>query len=159
MTSIAPIIAVALLTASRQQPATTQPSESDIRLVARVVYAEAAGEPMAGKTAVASVIYNRSRARTYPRNVSGVVFQKNAFSCISPPSPLWLESASASTLTGAKALAWRDSLIAARYATTRASTPAIASRVTTCKVGASYFDKLTPCGVIGRHTFYVDKRP
>lgn len=43
--------------------------------LAQAIYHESRGEPEAGQWAVASVILNRVRARTYPDTVCGVVFQ------------------------------------------------------------------------------------
>lgn len=51
-------------------------------LMAKVVYAEARGEPYAGKVAVAAVIINRVLNKDFPNTISGVIYQRNAFSCI-----------------------------------------------------------------------------
>jgi len=47
--------------------------------IARTLYAEAKGESLAGKKAVASVIYNRANGN--PANMVSVVKQKKQFSC------------------------------------------------------------------------------
>lgn len=57
-------------------------SQSDIDLMAKLVYAESRGEPFEGKVAVASVVLNRVVSPGFPKSVEGVVFQKNAFSCV-----------------------------------------------------------------------------
>ncbi|WMJ80388.1 cell wall hydrolase [Clostridium sp. MB40-C1] len=57
-------------------------TNSDIHLMAQVVYAESCAEPYEGKIAVASVILNRLRDGRFPNNVEGVVKQKSAFSCV-----------------------------------------------------------------------------
>ncbi|MED4229254.1 cell wall hydrolase [Neobacillus cucumis] len=44
-------------------------------LMARLVHAEAVGEPYAGKVAVATVIINRVRSADFPNTVRGVIYQ------------------------------------------------------------------------------------
>lgn len=56
---------------------------SDHRLLARLVYAEARGEVYKGKVAVAAVVLNRVRSSSFPNTISGVIYQKSAFSCVS----------------------------------------------------------------------------
>ena len=46
-------------------------------LMARLVRAEAVGEPYAGKVAVATVILNRIASRDFPNTVNGVVYEKS----------------------------------------------------------------------------------
>lgn len=54
-------------------------SESDLRLLACIIEAEAEGESYAGKLAVASVVMNRVFSSKFPNSISGVVYQKNQF--------------------------------------------------------------------------------
>ena len=56
---------------------------SDHRLLSKLVYAEARGEPYKGQVAVAAVVLNRVRSSHFPNTISGVIYQKNAFSCVS----------------------------------------------------------------------------
>ena len=57
-------------------------TSSDHRLLARLVHAEARGEPYKGKVAVAAVVLNRVRSAQFPNTITGVIYQKGAFSCI-----------------------------------------------------------------------------
>ena len=57
-------------------------SSSDLYLLAKVVYAEARGEPYAGKVAVAAVVLNRVRSSSFPNTISGVVYQPYAFTAV-----------------------------------------------------------------------------
>jgi N-acetylmuramoyl-L-alanine amidase len=57
-------------------------TDDDVYLMAQVVYAESCGESYSGKLAVASVILNRANHVGFPKSVSGVINQKNAFSCV-----------------------------------------------------------------------------
>jgi N-acetylmuramoyl-L-alanine amidase len=51
-----------------------------IRLLEQIVTAEAKGESLQGKVAVAEVILNRVESEKFPNTVRGVVYQKNQFS-------------------------------------------------------------------------------
>jgi N-acetylmuramoyl-L-alanine amidase len=52
----------------------------NVACLARNVYFEARGEPLAGQYAVAEVTMNRKASARYPRTVCEVVYQKSAFS-------------------------------------------------------------------------------
>jgi N-acetylmuramoyl-L-alanine amidase len=52
-------------------------SDADKELIARLVHAEAVGEPYAGKVAVATVILNRVASPDFPNTVKGVVYEKS----------------------------------------------------------------------------------
>ena len=55
---------------------------SDHRLLAKLVYAEARGEPYKGQVAVAAVVLNRVESSSFPNTISGVIYQRNAFTCV-----------------------------------------------------------------------------
>ena len=55
---------------------------ADHRLLAKLVYAEARGEPYKGQVAVAAVVLNRVKSASFPNTVSGVIYQRNAFTCV-----------------------------------------------------------------------------
>ena len=57
-------------------------SDSDLYLLARVISAEARGEPYNGQVAVGAVILNRIKHPSFPNRLSGVLYQSGAFSCI-----------------------------------------------------------------------------
>ncbi len=54
-----------------------------VGLLARLVAAEARGEPYAGQVGVAAVILNRVQHPDFPKTVAGVVFQPHAFESVS----------------------------------------------------------------------------
>ena len=56
--------------------------ESEIYTLARLVHAEARGEPYLGKVAVAAVVLNRVRSASFPNTISGVIYQAGAFDCV-----------------------------------------------------------------------------
>lgn len=55
---------------------------SDHRLLAKLVYAEARGEPYKGQVAVAAVVLNRVESSSFPNTISGVIYQRYAFTCV-----------------------------------------------------------------------------
>lgn len=57
-------------------------ASSDLWLLARVIYAEAAGEPYRGKVAVGAVVMNRTRSGIFPSTVAGVIYEPWQFSCV-----------------------------------------------------------------------------
>lgn len=58
-------------------------SSSDVYLLARTIYAEGRGEPYTGQVAIGAVILNRVRDDAFPNTISGVVYQKHAFTAVS----------------------------------------------------------------------------
>jgi N-acetylmuramoyl-L-alanine amidase len=58
-------------------------SSSDVYLLAKTIYAEGRGEPYTGQVAIGAVILNRIRSEDFPNTVSGVVYQKHAFTAVS----------------------------------------------------------------------------
>jgi N-acetylmuramoyl-L-alanine amidase len=57
-------------------------SQNDVNLLARVISAEARGEPYVGQVAVGAVILNRIDHPSFPNTLAGVIYQPGAFSCI-----------------------------------------------------------------------------
>lgn len=57
-------------------------SSSDYQLLARLISAEARGEPYRGQVAVGAVVLNRVEHPSFPNSVSGVIYQSGAFSCL-----------------------------------------------------------------------------
>lgn len=57
-------------------------NSSDVYLLARLISAEARGEPYSGQVAVGAVVLNRVKHPSFPNTMSGVIYQKGAFSCL-----------------------------------------------------------------------------
>ncbi len=53
--------------------------QNELQLLARCVNGEARGEPYTGQVAVAAVILNRVKHPSFPNTISGVIYQKGAF--------------------------------------------------------------------------------
>ena len=61
---------------------TTQTESGDLYLLARLISAEARGEPYVGQVAVGAVVLNRVDHPSFPNSISGVIYQPGAFSCL-----------------------------------------------------------------------------
>lgn len=57
-------------------------SSSEIYLLAKTIYAEGRGEPYTGQVAIGAVVLNRVRNSAFPNTISGVVYQKHAFTAV-----------------------------------------------------------------------------
>lgn len=57
-------------------------SQSNYNLLARLISAEARGEPYSGQVAVGAVVLNRVEHPSFPDTISGVIYQNGAFSCL-----------------------------------------------------------------------------
>lgn len=57
-------------------------SNGDVYLLARLISAEARGEPYLGQVAVGAVVLNRIDHPSFPNSLSGVIYQSGAFSCL-----------------------------------------------------------------------------
>ena len=55
-------------------------SDGSLDLLARLISAEARGEPYEGQVAVGAVVLNRVEHPSFPNSISGVIYQPGAFS-------------------------------------------------------------------------------
>ena len=58
-------------------------SDSNVYLLARIISAEARGEPYAGQVAVGAVVLNRVEHPSFPNTIAGVIYQPGAFTALS----------------------------------------------------------------------------
>ena len=84
---LALVIAVSLVgafpaTALADSPWDTSYTHDELMLMARLIYAEAAGEPYVGKVAVGAVVLNRVRSPLFPDTIAGVIYEPWQFSCV-----------------------------------------------------------------------------
>ncbi len=57
-------------------------NEANVNLLARIISAEARGEPYEGQVAVGAVVLNRIEHPSFPDTLSGVIYQPGAFTAI-----------------------------------------------------------------------------
>ncbi|MCD8367980.1 MAG: spore cortex-lytic enzyme [Clostridiales bacterium] len=62
--------------------ATNNSTNADVALLAKVISAEARGEPYSGQVAVGAVILNRVNNPSFPNTIAGVVYEPGAFTCM-----------------------------------------------------------------------------
>lgn len=119
-------------------------NDDDIEMLERIVMAESGGEPYLGQIAVANVVLNRVKSKSYPSTLKGVVFQKFQFSPVkngvirgqSPNESV--KKAVAEALNG-RMIVSEDTLYFVN--------PVLATDQTVPRTK-------TPVKVIGNHTFY-----
>ncbi len=70
-------------------------STNDFNLLARLISAEARGEPYVGQVAVGAVVLNRVSHASFPNSISGVIYQSGAFTCLND-GQFWKEVADSS---------------------------------------------------------------
>ena len=58
-------------------------NNSDLNLLAHLIYAEARGEPYAGQVGVGAVVLNRVKSSSFPNSIAGVIYQRGAFDVVS----------------------------------------------------------------------------
>ena len=74
--------AMGIFTSSSSSGSSSSPNEANIELLARVINGEARGEPYEGQVAVGAVVLNRVDHPSFPNSISGVVYQKGAFTAV-----------------------------------------------------------------------------
>ncbi len=57
-------------------------TSSDLYLMAKAIYAEGRGESYTGQVAIGAVIMNRVKSPSFPNSISGVIYQKGAFTAV-----------------------------------------------------------------------------
>lgn len=57
-------------------------SDSDLMLLARLIYGEARGESYIGQVAVGAVVLNRIKSASFPNTMAGVIYQRYAFTAV-----------------------------------------------------------------------------
>lgn len=67
---------------SSSSSSTGKYSSNDVTLLAKLIAAEARGESYTGQVAVGAVVLNRVKHSSFPDTVSGVIYQKGAFSAV-----------------------------------------------------------------------------
>ena len=64
------------------EEAAANSSGGDEALLARLISAEARGEPFSGQVAVGAVVLNRVKHSSFPNSIAGVIYQNGAFTAV-----------------------------------------------------------------------------
>jgi len=120
--------------------ANRQPDPIDLNLLARVIYAEARGEPLEGQVAVGAVLINRVRNANFPNDLWGVVFRKGEF-CTVRDGQVWMEPNATAYRAARLAKAGWDPTNGALYFYNPSKTTStwIWSRTVTTRIGRHVF--------------------
>ena len=112
----------------------------DVDLLARLISAEARGEPYSGQVAVGAVVLNRIESPAFPNSMSGVIYQSGAFTCLSD-GQFWGEVTDSSYKAARDALnGWDPSGGALYYLNPNTATSSwIWSRPVLSVIGKHYF--------------------
>lgn len=76
------LAAMGISVSSSSSSVTDSYSSSDLALLTRLIYAEARGESYVGQVAVGAVVLNRIKSPSFPNTMSGVIYQKYAFTAV-----------------------------------------------------------------------------
>ncbi|MBQ6937103.1 MAG: spore cortex-lytic enzyme [Clostridia bacterium] len=74
--------AMGIFSSNTSSSSQSTPNNANIELLARVINGEARGEPYEGQVAVGAVVLNRVDHPSFPNSISGVVYQKGAFTAV-----------------------------------------------------------------------------
>lgn len=79
---LTPFFGLSLNYALSERPRLNIQDNEDIYLLAKVIQAEAEGEPYKGQVAVGAVVMNRVKSKQFPNNIRDVIYQPSQFSCL-----------------------------------------------------------------------------
>ncbi|MGE5592561.1 MAG: cell wall hydrolase [Betaproteobacteria bacterium] len=106
--------ATAVAPTSWELAAPGQAYDYNFDLMARVISAEAEGEPYVGQVAVGAVILNRVEHPHFPKTIPGVIFEPDAFTAVSQGT-IWLPPTASAIRAAQDALAGWDPTGGALY--------------------------------------------
>lgn len=115
---------------------------SDVNLLARLVSAEAKGEPYRGQVAVAAVVLNRIKSSSFPNTIPDVIYEPGAFSPVADGS-IWNQPVSSAMKATQEALTGTDPAYGALFFFNPAKTTNayIWSRPQIIKIGNHIFSR------------------
>ncbi|TXK82713.1 spore cortex-lytic enzyme [Paenibacillus sp. N3.4] len=117
-------------------------NQSDLDILAKLIYSEARGESYKGQVAVGAVVMNRLKSSQFPNTVHDIVFETGAFTAVSD-GQYWLTPDKTSYLAAQEAVrGWDPTGGALYYFNPDTATSAwIWSRPQTVKIGNHIFAK------------------
>jgi N-acetylmuramoyl-L-alanine amidase len=117
-------------------------SDADVNLLARLIYGEARGESYVGQVAVGAVVMNRIKSASFPNTMSGVIYQRYAFTAVDDGQINLTPNATARKAALDAMNGWDPSYGAIYYYNPRTATSSwIFSRQTTVTIGNHVFAK------------------
>ena len=117
-------------------------SDADVQLLARLIYGEARGESYVGQVAVGAVVMNRIRSSSFPNTMSGVIYQRYAFTAVDDGQINLTPNATAKKAAQDAMNGWDPSYGALYYYNPKTATSSwIFTRQTTVTIGNHVFAK------------------
>ena len=136
------LAAMGIMTSSGNTSGSSASNSSDLNLLARLIYAEARGEPYAGQVAVGAVVLNRIKNPNFPNTMAGVIYQSGAFSVVNDGQINLSPNATAKKAAQDALNGWDPSYGAIYYFNPNTATSAwIWSRPLTVQIGNHRFCK------------------
>ena len=131
--------ALGMKTTNNQTQSSTY-TDADINLLARLIYGEARGESYVGQVAVGAVVLNRIKSASFPNTMSGVIYQKYAFTAVADGQINLTPNETAKKAARDALNGWDPSYGALYYYNPRTATSSwIFSRQTTVIIGNHVF--------------------
>lgn len=133
---------LAALGISSSSGATSSYSDSDVNLLARLIYGEARGESYVGQVAVGAVVMNRIKSSSFPNTMAGVIYQSYAFTAVADGQINLTPDSTAKKAAQDAMNGWDPTYGAIYYYNPKTATSAwIFSRQTTITIGNHVFAK------------------
>ena len=115
-------------------------SDSDVMLLAKLIYGEARGESYVGQVAVGAVVMNRIKSASFPNTMAGVIYQSYAFTAVDDGQINLTPNATAKKAAQDAMNGWDPTYGALYYYNPATATSAwIFSRKTTVTIGNHVF--------------------
>ena len=115
-------------------------NSSDVNLLAKLIYGEARGEKYVGQVAVGAVVMNRVKSASFPNTISGVIYQKYAFTAVADGQINLTPDANAKKAAQDAMNGWDPTYGAIYYYNPKTATSSwIFSRKTTVTIGNHVF--------------------
>ena len=116
--------------------------DSDVALLARLIYGEARGESYVGQVAVGAVVMNRIKSASFPNTMAGVIYQSYAFTAVNDGQINLTPNATAKKAAQDAMNGWDPTYGAIYYYNPAIATSSwIFSRKTTVTIGNHVFAK------------------
>ena len=130
------------ITSSGSQSQSGSYSDSDVALLARLIYGEARGESYVGQVAVGAVVMNRIKSASFPNTMAGVIYQSYAFTAVNDGQINLTPNATAKKAAQDAMNGWDPTYGAIYYYNPAIATSSwIFSRKTTITIGNHVFAK------------------
>ncbi len=130
------------ITSSGSQSQSGTYSDSDVALLARLIYGEARGESYVGQVAVGAVVMNRIKSASFPNTMAGVIYQSYAFTAVNDGQINLTPNATAKKAAQDAMNGWDPTYGAIYYYNPAIATSSwIFSRKTTVTIGNHVFAK------------------